>query len=473
MAAQGGRDVVPPTDRHKTIAEHILSRVSGRDVVAGDLVIVPLSRVMVHDSVIDAVMAGLRDLGKERVWDTSRVAVFVDHAAPAPTPVVADSHRVLREWVRAQGIQTFYDAGEGVCHQIMVEDGYCEPGTVIVGSDSHSNSYGAVGAFGAGMGATDIAVALALGRTWLRVPESIKVTFRGALRPGVTMKDAIMRVVREIGTDGARYACVEFHGVGTLPQGDRITLAGMTTEMGAKAGIVANAPEAPAWLRPDPGARYARAVEIDLGTLAPQIAIPPRVDQVSDVSDAAGIPVDVVFLGSCTNGRLVDMRQAAQVLRGRRIAPQVRLEVVPASRRQFEDAMADGTLGILSAAGAVIGSSGCGPCLGRTGGVLAGEEVCLSTANRNYRGRMGSPDASIYLGSPYVAAVAALTGMIDDPRPYLEAGDAEFEALVERRRAERGERGAASARSGDRARDLLVAVGERHAPEVRGMEVDD
>ncbi|HEX9270389.1 MAG TPA: 3-isopropylmalate dehydratase large subunit [Candidatus Limnocylindria bacterium] len=473
MAAQGGRDVVPPTDRHKTIAEHILSRVSGRDVVAGDLVIVPLSRVMVHDSVIDAVIAGLRDLGKERVWDTSRVAVFVDHAAPAPTPVVADSHRVLREWVRAQGIQTFYDAGEGVCHQIMVEDGYCEPGTVIVGSDSHSNSYGAVGAFGAGMGATDIAVALALGRTWLRVPESIKVTFRGALRPGVTMKDAIMRVVREIGTDGARYACVEFHGVGTLPQGDRITLAGMTTEMGAKAGIVANAPEAPAWLRPDPGARYARAVEIDLGTLAPQIAIPPRVDQVSDVSDAAGIPVDVVFLGSCTNGRLVDMRQAAQVLRGRRIAPQVRLEVVPASRRQFEDAMADGTLGILSAAGAVIGSSGCGPCLGRTGGVLAGEEVCLSTANRNYRGRMGSPDASIYLGSPYVAAVAALTGMIDDPRPYLEAGDAEFEALVERRRAERGERGAASARSGDRARDLLVAVGERHAPEVRGMEVDD
>jgi len=473
VAAQGGRDVVPPTDRHKTIAEHILSRVSGRDVVAGDLVIVPLSRVMVHDSVIDAVMAGLRDLGKERVWDTSRVAVFVDHAAPAPTPVVADSHRVLREWVRAQGIQTFYDAGEGVCHQIMVEDGYCEPGTVIVGSDSHSNSYGAVGAFGAGMGATDIAVALALGRTWLRVPESIKVTFRGALRPGVTMKDAIMRVVREIGTDGARYACVEFHGVGTLPQGDRITLAGMTTEMGAKAGIVANPPEAPAWLRPDPDARYARAVEIDLGTLAPQIAIPPRVDQVSDVSDAAGIPVDVVFLGSCTNGRLVDMRQAAQVLRGRRIAPQVRLEVVPASRRQFEDAMADGTLGILSAAGAVIGSSGCGPCLGRTGGVLAGEEVCLSTANRNYRGRMGSPDASIYLGSPYVAAVAALTGMIDDPRPYLEAGDAEFEALVERRRAERGERGAASARSGDRARDLLVAVGERHAPEVRGMEVDD
>ncbi len=460
-------------DRHKTIAELILSRVSGRDAVAGDLVIVPLSRVMVHDSVIDAVIAGLRDLGKERVWDTSRVAVFVDHAAPAPTPVVADSHRVLREWVRAQGIQTFYDAGEGVCHQIMVEDGYCEPGTVIVGSDSHSNSYGAVGAFGAGMGATDIAVALALGRTWLRVPESIKVTFRGALRPGVTMKDAIMRVVREIGTDGARYACVEFHGVGTLPQGDRITLAGMTTEMGAKAGIVANAPEAPAWLRPDLGARYARAVEIDLGTLAPQIAIPPRVDQVSDVSDAAGIPVDVVFLGSCTNGRLVDMRQAAQVLRGRRIAPQVRLEVVPASRRQFEDAMADGTLGILSAAGAVIGSSGCGPCLGRTGGVLAGEEVCLSTANRNYRGRMGSPDASIYLGSPYVAAVAALTGMIDDPRPYLEAGDAEFEALVERRRAERGERGAASARSGDRARDLRVAVGERHAPEVRGMEVDD
>src|SRR5437773_7601545 len=233
----------------------------------------------------------------------------------------------------------------------MVEEGYCEAGTVIVGSDSHSNSYGAVGAFGAGMGATDIAVALALGRTWLRVPESIKVTFTGRPRRGITMKDAIMRVVREIGTDGARYASVEFHGVGSLPQGDRITLAGMTTEMGAKAGIVVGTPEAPDWLWPDPDATYIREVVIDLTALEPQIAVPPRVDQVVDVSAAVGQPVDIVFLGSCTNGRLVDMRQAAAVLRGRRISPEVRLEVVPSSRRQFEDAMADGTLLSLSAAG--------------------------------------------------------------------------------------------------------------------------
>jgi methanogen homoaconitase large subunit len=443
----------------KTVAEKILSTVTGRDVRGGDLVIAPVSRVMVHDSVIDAVIAGMRDLGKDRVWDASRVAVFVDHAAPAPTPVVADSHRVLREWVRAQGIPAFYDAGEGVCHQIMVEEGYCEPGTVIVGSDSHSNSYGAVGAFGAGMGATDIAVALALGRTWLRTPQSIKVTFSGRPRRGVTMKDAIMRVVREIGTDGARYACVEFHGAGVLPQGDRITLAGMTTEMGAKAGIVVGTPEAPDWLFPDRDAAYVNEVRVDLSTLEPQIAVPPRVDQVVDVSEAVGQPVDVVFLGSCTNGRLVDMHQVASVLRGRRIAPEVRLEVVPASRRQFEDAMADGTLLTLSAAGAVIGSSGCGPCLGRTGGVLAGSEICLSTANRNYRGRMGSPDASIYLGSPYVAAVAALTGVIDDPRPYLEATDEELDALVARRRAERPDRGTASFRSGDRSRDFAFAAG--------------
>jgi methanogen homoaconitase large subunit len=456
-----------------TLAELILSRVSGKEARAGDLVIAPLSRVMVHDSVIDAVIAGLKALGREKVWDTSKVCVFVDHAAPAPTPVVADSHRVLREWVRAQGIATFYDAGEGVCHQIMVEEGYCEPGTVIVGSDSHSNSYGAVGSFGAGMGATDIAVALALGRTWLRVPESIKVSFTGAPRRGVTMKDAIMRVVREIGTDGARYACVEFHGAGDLPQGDRITLAGMTTEMGAKAGIVVGTPEAPEWLRPAPDAAYARELTVDLSTLEPQIAIPPRVDQVSDVSEAVGIPVDIVFLGSCTNGRLADMRQVAELLRGRRIDPRVRLEVVPSSRRQFEDAMADGTLGKLSAAGAVIGSSGCGPCLGRTGGVLAGEEVCFSTANRNYKGRMGSAEASIYLGSPYVAAVVALTGAIDDPRPYLEASDAELDALVARRRAERGDRGAASARSGDRARELLATMPIRFEPQVVGMEVED
>src|SRR5256885_8001127 len=255
----------------KTIAELILSRQSGRDVRAGDLVIVPISRVMVHDSVIDAVMTGLNELGKTSVWDTTKVGVFVDHAAPAPTPVVADSHRLLREWARAQKIPTFYDAGEGVCHQIMVEEGYCEPGTVIVGSDSHSNSYGAVGAFGAGMGATDIAVALGLGRTWLRVPESIKVELTGKLRRGITMKDAIMRVVREIGTDGARYACVEFHGAGGLPQGDRITLAGMTTEMGAKAGIVVATPEAPDWLFPDRAATYANEVTVDLSTLEPQI----------------------------------------------------------------------------------------------------------------------------------------------------------------------------------------------------------
>src|SRR5438046_5162829 len=227
---------------------------------------------MVHDSVIDAVIAGLRDLGRDRVWDTTKVAVFVDHAAPAPTPVLSDSHRVLREWVRQQGIATFYDAGEGVCHQIMVEEGYCEAGTVIVGSDSHSNSYGAVGAFGAGMGATDIAVALALGRTWLPVPESIKVTITGRPRKGVTIKDAIMRVVRELGTDGARYACVGFHGAVGLPQGDRITLAGMTTEMGAKAGIVVGTPEAPDWLFPDPAAPSRNELPLALTAPDPQVA---------------------------------------------------------------------------------------------------------------------------------------------------------------------------------------------------------
>ena len=442
----------------RTIAEKILSKQSGRDVRAGDLVIVPVSRIMVHDSVADAVIAGMKELGRTRVFDPAKVGVFIDHAAPAPTPVVADSHRAVREWVREQKIPTFYDAGEGVCHQIMVEEGYCEPGTVILGTDSHSNSYGAVGAFGAGMGGTDIAVAAALGRTWLRVPESIKVTFTGALRKGITMKDAIMRVVREIGTDGARYACVEFHGVGSLPQGDRITLAGMTTEMGAKAGIVIGTPEAPEWLWPDRDASYAREVTIDMTALEPQVAVPPRVDQVVDISEAVGTPVDIVFLGSCTNGRLVDMQQAASVLRGRRIDPRVRLEVVPASRRQFELAMQDGTMQILSAAGAVIGSSGCGPCLGRTGGVLAGDEICFSTANRNYKGRMGSPNASIYLGSPYVAAVAALTGVIDDPRTYLESSDVELDALVERRRSTRPDRGAVSSRSGDRVEMMEVKL---------------
>jgi methanogen homoaconitase large subunit len=214
-------------------------------------------------------------------------------------------------------------------------------------------------------------------------------------------------------------------------------------------------------------------VRIDLDALEPQVAVPPRVDQVVDVSAVAGTAVDIVFLGSCTNGRVVDMRQLVELLRGRRISPEVRLEVVPASRRQFEDALADGTVAALSRAGAVVGASGCGPCLGRQGGVLAGAEVCLSTANRNYKGRMGSPEASIYIGSPYVAAVAALTGVIDDPRPFLEADDETFDALVAERRRSRPAMGAASARAGDRARELVGALPIRTSPQVFGMEVED
>jgi len=409
----------------QTLAERILSHAAGRAAIAGDLMVVDVDMAMTVDSVAASVFRAMSEMGVARVRDPERVALFVDHVAPASSVQVAEGQAALRRFAREQGITGLYDAGSGICHQVMIEQHLVRPGTVVVGSDSHSTLYGCVGVFGTGMGSTDVAVAMATGQTWLRVPETVRVDVRGALPPGVSAKDASLHLTGRLGAAGARYMAVEFALPTTLDLPARMTLCGMTTEIGAKAGIVvpdavtaAYAP-APAWLYPDPDAVYARRETIDLATIEPLVAEPGTVDRVTPVSATGEVPIDVVFLGTCTNGRLDDLHAAAEVLRGRRVHTGTRMMIVPASHQILSDAAADGTLSVLLAAGATIGTPGCGPCLGRHQGVLAAGETCFSTGNRNFAGRMGSANARIYLGSPAVAAATAVAGRIAAPSEAL------------------------------------------------------
>jgi methanogen homoaconitase large subunit len=405
-----------------TLAEQILSHAAGHPVHAGELVIVPVDRCMTHDSLTPEVIAGLReDLNVQRIHDPERVAVFMDHVAPACNVETANAQGLVRRWVAEQGITHFYDVGAGVCHQVMIEEGLVAPGQIVLGTDSHATAYGAVGAFGIGMGSRDLALALASGRTWLRVPETMRVIVKGRFRPQVSAKDLSLWLCGQLGLDGATYQAVEFHGLEWLSLDSRITLCGMTTEVGAKAGMIYPQGEAvsrfpaPAWLRPAEEAHYSRTIVVDLATLPALVSVPPEVDHVRPAAELSAIKVDQVFIGTCTNGRNEDLAAAAAILRGKKVAKGVRMLIIPASHTILQEAVADGTLATLLAAGATLGTPGCGPCIGRHLGVQGAGDVCLSTANRNFRGRMGSPEALIYLGSPETAAATALTGHITDP----------------------------------------------------------
>ncbi|NTU80745.1 MAG: 3-isopropylmalate dehydratase large subunit [Chloroflexales bacterium] len=416
----------------QTLSEQILSRAAGRSVAAGEVVTVNVDLVMMHDSLSPSIIRVLHEeLGAERVWDPARVAVVIDHVAPAASVQTAEKQAEVRRWARAQGIANLFDVGRGISHPVLVEEGMARPGMVIVGSDSHSTAYGCVAAFGSGMGTTDIALAAATGRTWFRVPETVLVRAQGAFRPGVSAKDLGLRAARELRADGATYAAVEWHGLEALSVMERMTLATLSIEVGAKAGMVpptsasgtltagGRAIDVPAWLGVQEGASYSRVVEVDLATLEPQVAAPHTVDNVTDLGALGRVAVDVVYLGTCTNGHYEDMAAAARILRGRRLAPGVRMLVVPASAQALQRAAEDGTLATLLSSGATIGTPGCGACIGRHMGVLAPDEVCLFTGNRNFRGRMGSPEANIYLASPEVAAATALTGYITHPQEVL------------------------------------------------------
>lgn len=406
----------------QTLSEQILSHSVGRPVSAGEFVVVEPDVVMSHDSLTPSIIKIMQqELAVARIKYPERLAIVFDHVVPPSTVATADSQNLVRRFAREQNVRLF-DVGRGICHQVLVEEAIASPGKIVIGADSHSTSYGSVGAFGTGMGSTDVALIWATGKTWLRVPETIRVNFTGRFQPGVDAKDLALKLCRELTISGANYMAVEYHGLDWLPLPGRQTLASMAVEMGAKVGMVVPTGGIPAkyvkpaWLNIEENAVYFRTLEINIDSLEPQVSIPHAVDNVVDISEVIGRSMNVVFLGTCTNGRHGDMQEAARILKGNRIAEGIRMVVTPASNQEMAMAAADGTITTLVEAGAVITTPGCGMCMGRHNGTLGDGDVCLSTANRNFKGRMGAPTSQIYLASPAVAAASALRGCITDPR---------------------------------------------------------
>lgn len=417
-----------------TISERILARHAGLDparVAPGDLVTVKVDVCMSHDNAA-LVNKVFEELPVKRVFDASRIVIPLDHKSPAPDVKSAEQHQEVRALVKAQGIQAFYEAGEGICHQVLPEKGHVRPGDLIVGTDSHSTTYGAFGAFSTGVGATDMAAIWATGETWLRVPETIQVRVEGALPKGAYAKDVILHVCGKVTMEGASYRALEYTGptVGGFDVPSRMTLANMAVELGAKAGIVpadavtlrylegrAKPPLTP--VTSDHDAEFEDEWRFDVSRLEPQVACPHSVDNVKPVSDVAGQEIDQFFLGTCTNGRLEDFEVAARILKGRTVAPGKRFLVIAASRTEYLKALQAGHVETLVRAGAIMMPSGCGPCLGAHQGVLAPGERCLATGSRNFRGRMGSPESFVWLASPATVAASAVKGVITDPREFL------------------------------------------------------
>lgn len=406
----------------QTLAEQIISHAVGRTVHPGEIVILSPDVVMSHDSLTPGIIDILQDdFNKQDVFNPDQLVFVFDHVSPAATVGTANSQNKVRDFAKQQNVRLF-DVGRGICHQILVEEKIAQPGTIVVGADSHSTSYGAVGAFGTGMGSTDVAIIWATGKTWLRVPETLRIQIRGQFQPGVGPKDLALKIGRELTIAGATYQAIEYHGLDWLSLNGRQTLCSMAVELGAKAGIVPPSGEilnrftVPDWLFVDPLANYSSVINFDLSELEPQIALPHAVDNVVDISEVSGKQIHQIFLGTCTNGRYEDLREAADILQGQKIMSGVRMIVTPASQNELLRAMQDNTISTLVSAGAVLTPPGCSACMGRHQGTLGENELCLSTGNRNFRGRMGAPSSKIHLVSPAVAAASALTGVITDPR---------------------------------------------------------
>lgn len=420
------------------IFEKILARASGRSEVSpGEIVEARIDLAMIHDLTAPLTIKAFHEIDVEEVWDPDKVVVIFDHLVPANTIKTAELHKEIRNFVRRYNIRRFYDVGRGgVCHQVMLESGLLKPGQLVVGADSHTCTYGALGVFGTGIGSTEMAAVFATGELWFKVPEALKVELTGDLneKEYVTSKDLILHLIGEIGVNGANYKGVEFTGPGlsSLTIGDRATICNMTIEAGAKTGIASPDHRVKRYLeskgvasidliRSDDDSSYHDEVQIELGELEPVVACPSSVDNVKPVSEVEGTEIDQVFIGSCTNGRMEDLRLAARLLKGRRVHPAVRLIVIPASRSIYLQALREGLIDVFIESGGLVGNPNCGPCLGGHMGLLAEGERCLSTSNRNFIGRMGSPKAEIYLGSPATAAASALKGVIADPRRVEEA----------------------------------------------------
>jgi len=374
------------------------------------------------------------ELEKYGIYNKTFPVVVLDHVIPAASEKTARNHKIIRDFVKKHGIKNFFDIGIGICHQVMIEKGLALPGKLLLGSDSHTCSYGAVGAFSSGIDRTEAAALMLTGETWLKVPSSIKITLKGKLKSGVMAKDVILHIIGDISASGATYCSVEFTGnIKQFSVDDRFTIANMGVEMGAKNAYfppdeittsyldqigIARSSYTPVF--PDRDASYDMELEYDLSNMVPMIACPHSVDNVRKVDEVAGIEINQCLIGTCTNGRVSDLQITARILKGKKVHPDVRLLILPASKKVYEEALRNGIIEILVKAGAVILPPGCGPCLGAHQGVLAPGERCLSTANRNFKGRMGCKEAEIYLSSPATAAVSAIYGVITDPREVIK-----------------------------------------------------
>ena len=415
----------------KTLAEKILSAKCDMEVYAGDIIIVPLDLVFVQDSTGPLTLRQLNESNLNTIHNPERIILFIDHSAPSPARELSNDHMFLRGFAEEKGA-ILSDIGEGICHQIVAES-FASPGDVIVGADSHTVTAGALGAFATGMGSTDVAIAFALGKTWLRIPETIKVVVHGRFAKGVYAKDLILHLIGQIGADGATYKALEFSGktVDMMTMSERLTISNMVVEAGAKVGLFPSDSVTQSYLesqgrgqqysalQPDADATYESTIEINAAQLEPTVSKPHTVDNIALVKELEGIRIAQVFIGTCTNGRLDDLRIAAGILQGRRRHPRTRLIVTPASKKVLLAALAEGYIKTLVESGAAIVPPGCAACVGVHQGVLGDGEVCVSTANRNFKGRMGNPDSFIYLASPATAAATAIRGEISDPREVL------------------------------------------------------
>ncbi len=415
-----------------TFAEKVLAKHAGlSETSAGSIVEVTPNTALSHDNTA-AIAAIFKEMGGIHVFDPEMHAIILDHAAPAPTTKHAENHRLIRAFVKEQGIPHFYDIGRGICHQVLVEEGLALPGELVLGSDSHTPHAGVMGAFAAGIGRSEMASIWALGKLWLKVPESIKINLEGRLPAWVTTKDLALMIIDELGADGALYMSVEWHGVALqhIPLSQRATLPNMMAEMGAKNSYVKPDEIVDTFLDgrakrnytpifPDSNASYRAEYTYNLDSLSLQVACPHSVDNVRPLAEVEGIGIDQAFIGTCTNGRLDDLIAAASILRGKTIATGTRLIIIPASSEIYLAADRMGLLADFVEAGAIVESPGCGPCMGNHLGIPAEGEVSISTANRNFRGRMGTMQSEIYLANPYVVAASALAGKITSPQSLM------------------------------------------------------
>ena len=402
----------------QTVVQKILSRKLGRAVTCGEYIFVKVDGAMASDTTAPQMIQAFQAMGGKRIWDPQKLALVLDHASPAPNEKVARLHQLIRAFAKEQNCR-LYETGAGICHHLMLDNGHVAADEVFIGADSHTCTYGAIGAFATGVGSTDLAAVLLTGKIWLRVPASIRLSLSGNPQLGVSSKDIMLSIVGQLGPDLCNYRSLEFAGdfFDRSSLAARIPFANMGAELGAKSSLIEN-PASSCGLA-DADADYIYKLDVDVNHIKPQICVPHGPHNNRDVDDCVGIRIELAFLGACTNTRIEDLREAATVLRGQQVAEGVRLYIVPATRNTLLEAIRDGTMETLTAAGATFLPSGCGPCVGTHLGVPGDDENVISAANRNYRGRMGNPKANIYLASPATVAASAIRGKICNPQDYL------------------------------------------------------